>query len=106
MLLGKTGQLEARRGVGLGQAGDVLVPHLELAGADVGEEGVGEVGLGGNGEDEGLDEPFAEGALDPGGKVGADAGGVDDGAAAAPPLKNGDEGVALLVEGAAGPPRG
>src|SRR5436190_8750872 len=35
-------------------AGDALVPHLEAAGGNVGEQGVGEVGLAGRGEGEAL----------------------------------------------------
>src|SRR6266542_2508458 len=83
------------------------MPHAEATGGGVGEEAVGEVGLGGDVEDEGLDDVFAEGFAEARGEVEAEAGGVDADAGAVPRVpEEGDETVALLVEGAAGPPVG
>jgi len=78
---------------------------LEAAGVGAGEEVVGELGFGGGGEGEGVDGVLAEGALEAGGEVCAETGGInDDGVAGPDVFEEGDEVIALLVEGAAGPP--
>ena len=82
----------------------VLVVDLEAAAVDGGEQGVAEGALAAGREDELLDDVLAEGVLEEGGDAGADAGGVDDDAAAVPDVaQDVDEGLVEVAVAAAGP---
>src|SRR5688572_30081228 len=59
-------------------------PHVEAGAGGEGEEVVGELRLGRSREEEGINDVLAQGELETGGEIGAEAGGVDDDLAAEP----------------------